>query len=107
LDQFAHNLSTNEDSIDFALNQLNSERRISFQAINPEKNVARFYTLLLRQNLFGEFTVTAINGRIGSKGRIRNTYFLSPSHAEKHLRSIIKKRLSSEKRIGVGYKMVA
>jgi len=68
-------------------------------ARNPQKNVARAYTLHVGSNLFGEIEVVTTYGRIGTRGRSKTYPCSSQDEA-------LKRRLSAPKRIGVHYHIV-
>jgi len=46
------------------------------------KNMHRFYALQVQPTLFGEWVLVAEWGRIGSPGRVQQTYFGSADLAE-------------------------
>lgn len=54
----------------------------------PAKNQARFYSLILMPNLFGEWTLYREWGRIGQRGQIRMDWFTSEDEAIAALVSI-------------------
>jgi len=47
---------------------------------DPAKNLARFYSLTILPNLFGEWSLQREWGRIGRNGQIRIAFF--PSHSQ-------------------------
>ena len=49
---------------------------------DPRKNVARFYHMAVRPNLFGEFTLERQWGRIGQGGQTRMDWHQSEADAE-------------------------
>jgi predicted DNA-binding WGR domain protein len=49
---------------------------------DPQKNMARYYRLIVAQTLFGEWALIAEWGRIGSPGRIQQHWFDSRQEAE-------------------------
>jgi len=80
---------------------------IHLQAILPEKNIYRDYQILVGKDLFKEWTISVINGRIGKTGKLRQYSFLTLEDLQKKLFELIKKRKSSHKRIGIDYKIVS
>ena len=44
---------------------------------DPAKNLARFYSLRVLPNLFGEWSLQRGWGRIGQAGQVRSVYFPS------------------------------
>ena len=75
-------------------------------ARNPQKNVARAYTLHVGSNLFGEIEVVTTYGRIGARGCSKTYPCASQDEALKRVKMILKRRLSAPKRIGVHYHVV-
>jgi len=51
-----------------------------FEKLDPEKNLARFYSLTILPNLFGEWSLQREWGRIGRNGQMRVAFF--PSHSQ-------------------------
>jgi predicted DNA-binding WGR domain protein len=56
--------------------------------IDPDRNMARFYTMSLQPTLFGEWALLREWGRIGSAGRLVSGRFASEQQAA--LESLIK-----------------
>jgi len=54
---------------------------IALRRLDPEKNMARFYTIGLQPTLFGDWAVVRRWGRIGTFGRTQETWFSEPSPA--------------------------
>jgi predicted DNA-binding WGR domain protein len=46
-----------------------------FRRIDPKRNMARFYVVMLQPTLFGEMAVVRQWGRIGTRGREKIDYF--------------------------------
>jgi predicted DNA-binding WGR domain protein len=76
---------------------------IKLRAVNSSINLHRFYNIFTSKDLFGFTCIHTCYGRIGTKGRMKSYTFGDESKAENFLNSILKKRLSSSKRIGVNY----
>ena len=76
------------------------------QALHPERNVHRFYEIRAAYLLFGELGVTLSYGRWGTKGRDRTHLFDNEQEAQKFIHKVLKKRLSSPRRIGCPYTLV-
>jgi predicted DNA-binding WGR domain protein len=76
---------------------------LELRAINPDRNIARFYSLRVNKNLFGELTLTVTNGRIGKKGRVQNSYWPSIDLLIEEVKKRLKRRFSSVPRLGVKY----
>lgn len=46
---------------------------------HPEKNIARFYRMVIMPNLFGEWTLYREWGRIGQSGHVKMDWFADES----------------------------
>jgi len=53
---------------------------------DPVRNMDRFYSLLLRQTLFGDHVVTREWGRVGQAGSVREEWFPDPVSATEDFR---------------------
>lgn len=63
------------------------------ERIEPEKNMARFYTLTVQLNLFGETSLVRCWGRIGTHGQHKLHVFQDEEHAiELFLKLLLEKR---------------
>lgn len=80
--------------------------RCHLQAINPPQNIFRYYTLEAGQNLFGEWIIRTQFGRISTKGTVKSYVCDNKEACLKICATILNKRFSSTKRIGVAYKIV-
>jgi predicted DNA-binding WGR domain protein len=52
-----------------------------FRRVDPTRNMARFYVLMLQPTLFGETALLRQWGRIGTRGREKSEYFDSDAEA--------------------------
>lgn len=77
---------------------------ICLQAIEPARNIARRYTILVQRDFFGAITVDYSWGRIGSLGQCRRAAFTDTDQAERFARKLLARRQSARKRIGVSYR---
>ncbi|MBF0186974.1 MAG: WGR domain-containing protein [Magnetococcales bacterium] len=59
---------------------------------DPERNQARFYTVTVICNLFGEWTLMREWGRIGSPGTLRVTIHGEKRESDRTLRRIFKEK---------------
>lgn len=100
IDHIAQNLDT-------AMLELHTKGILTLKAINAALNIKRYYTIRIDRNLFGETSISTSYGRIGSKGQLKHDYFESPEAGNTFLRSTLRKRLNSKKRIGVNYTLSA
>jgi predicted DNA-binding WGR domain protein len=78
---------------------------LKLTATNRASNLARFYTIRIDRNLWNHITVSTSYGRIGTHGNIKHAYFEEDKDAQIYLKSVLRKRLNSEKRIGVDYRI--
>ena len=79
---------------------------ILLQAKNPERNIARTYTIRMGQDLFGDWIVQISYGRIGARGIEKNYLCTSKEQALEKVRQILNRRKSAHKRIGCPYKII-
>jgi predicted DNA-binding WGR domain protein len=76
------------------------------KAINPDKNIYRWYEIKQSHNLFGTWSLIISSGRLGTKGRTRVLPFETEEEMNIILQKILKKRLTAEHRIGCNYALV-
>ena len=76
------------------------------KAINPDKNIYRWYEIKQSHNLFGTWSLIISSGRIGTKGRTRVLPFKTKTEMTTTLQKILKKRLTAERRIGCNYALI-
>lgn len=88
------------------MTQQNLDQRWHWQATDPDRNIAREYTLSLSRDLFGWYVVERRWGRIGTAGQGRVEAFPERRQALRHLAVIKARRKSAKKRIGVDYRSV-
>jgi predicted DNA-binding WGR domain protein len=79
---------------------------LHLQARFPEKNIFRAYSLWIGQDLLGDWVLQITYGRIGSKGTTKTYLCASKEDALHKVKTILKRRQSSYKRIGCDYKLV-
>jgi predicted DNA-binding WGR domain protein len=60
--------------------------------IDPSRNMARFYVLLLQPTLFGETTVVRQWGRIGTRGRQKIEHFETGAEAAAALKIVASRK---------------
>lgn len=75
-----------------------------WQAVDPERNIARDYRLSVTCDLFGWFIVEQVWGRIGTEGQGKVQAFEDAADARRHIAQVKARRLSAERRIGVAYR---
>ena len=81
--------------------------RYHWQAVDPERNIARDYRLMVTPDLFGWTIVERQWGRIGSAGQSARDSFSDAASAKRFVAAIRRRRESAEKRIGVAYRALA
>lgn len=72
-------------------------------AIDPVRNIRRWYTVSVERDLFGSFIVRTGWGRIGRSGRIAVRSFVSEGEAAGFVQAVLKRRSTAKRRIGVPY----
>lgn len=77
-----------------------------WQAVDPERNIARDYRLTASPDLFGWTIVERQWGRIGSAGQSARDSFSDPASARRFVAAIRRRRKSAKERIGVAYQKV-
>jgi predicted DNA-binding WGR domain protein len=76
------------------------------KARDPEKGIYRWYEIKQAQDLLGSWSLIISYGRIGRKGQSKIYGFKTADEKDKFLQKILKKRLTSERRIGCNYAFV-
>lgn len=82
---------------------ISSGSLIRLAAVDLTQNISRSYEIYVARDLFGEMIVEYHWGRTGTKGQGRRRCFPSMEVAEPFVRSLLKRRASAKKRIGVEY----
>lgn len=86
---------------------LNPENQlIRLQAVDPARNIARQYEILVQRDLFGALTVDYSWGRIGTAGQSRRVSLGDADRGERFVRQILARRKTANARIGVAYRRV-
>ncbi len=78
-----------------------------WQAIDPTRNVARDYHLVVTHDLFGWTIVERRWGRIGGKSRETRNSFPNAALAWHFVRTVRRRRASAKDRIGVCYQLLS
>jgi len=78
---------------------------IYLEAVNPVARNYRAYSLSFGKDLLNDWSVQIQFGRIGRRGTVINYSFSEFDKALILIKSILKKRFSSSKRIGCDYKI--
>ena len=76
------------------------------EAINPERNIDRFYSISIDTTLFEEYFITINHGRNRVKGRTKFYYFQNNSDLTDKLIHVLKRRFSAKSRLGVNYELI-
>jgi predicted DNA-binding WGR domain protein len=80
---------------------------IRLHAKHPPKNIFRWYSLRVDQNLFGEWCLSISYGRIGQRGQSKHYRWSELALLMTQIKSILRKRLNATNRIGCNYEIVA
>ncbi len=78
---------------------------VSLEAHNAERNHHRRYELRLGRDLFGDWTVCLLYGRIGRGGQMVRHSGPDPERLRKVVKESLRRRLSAPKRIGCCYQL--
>ena len=76
------------------------------KAHNPSKNVNRWYSLRMGQDLFGDWLLITQWGRNGFNGQYKEYVYPEEDLAQKKYQHILQKRLNAQKRIGCNYLII-
>lgn len=79
-------------------------RQLTLEAKDPSRNIARRYWLRISKDLFGATIVEHGWGRIGALGQERRAVFDDDQVARAFVRSVLRRRKSARRRIGVAYR---
>jgi len=80
---------------------------VRLRAVNPELKHDREYKIGLGRDLFRQWYVVITFGRYGSWGTSRTKVFNAREEAYDFINSKLRRRLTSPKRIGCAYQLVA
>lgn len=78
---------------------------VSFEAHNADRNHHRRYEIRLGRDLFGEWTVALLYGRMGRGGQEVRHAGSDVERLRKIIRESLRRRLSAPKRIGCAYRL--
>jgi len=76
---------------------------VSFEAHNPRRNHHRRYEIRLGRDLFGDWTVCLLFGRMGRAGQMVRHSGPDPERLRKVLRESLRRRSTAQGRIGCAY----
>jgi len=80
---------------------------IRLEAVNPARNVRRFYEVAVTRDLLDDLVVTIRNGRIGCRrGQERTIIAASEADAARIVAQQLRRRASAPRRIGAEYRVV-
>ena len=80
--------------------------RITLEARNPARGCLRHYRVEAGTDLFGVWVVEISYGRIGTVGRSRSFVVRDEAQARRLAQSILKRRATAPRRIGVAYRIL-
>lgn len=78
-------------------------RAIHLEAVDRPRNIARRYVIDASRDLFGAVIVDFGWGRIGTRGQSRVVSFSCDDDAERFVRTLLRRRSSARRRLGVDY----
>lgn len=78
---------------------------VSLEAVCPERNHFRAYSMEVGRNLFGGWQVTIRHGRIGARGRVIVRCPSSEAETRELVLELLSKRLQARKRVGIDYQI--
>ncbi|MFD1789255.1 WGR domain-containing protein [Sphingomonas floccifaciens] len=76
---------------------------IELVAVDRTRNIHRRWSLVAGRDLFGRVVVETDWGRIGRRGQQLVKSFADEAAALRHIRMLLARRRSAERRLGVGY----
>jgi hypothetical protein len=79
---------------------------LTLRAILPEKNLDRDYTICIQKGLFGLWVLNIFYGKWGAGCRKLQYSFEKQEEAQDLIKKTLRKRLTSQKRIGCNYQPV-
>lgn len=87
---------------------MQSEREINlcWEALAPDRNMARLYRVSMSADLFGQYIVERAWGRCGARLRTARRSYASVIEAEETVRDICARRAAAEARLGVAYRLI-
>ncbi len=83
-----------------------SDSFIWLEAVQRDRNIARSYVIAVSRDLFGVTIVQFSWGRIGTRGQGRRVSFADDAAATSFVSSLLRRRASAPRRIGVPYREV-
>lgn len=78
-----------------------------FEARDPSRNLARRYSVVVSQDLYGCTMVDLAWGRIGRSGQHKAHAFRDAEAAERFVKRVLRQRGRAPQRIGVAYQPVS
>jgi predicted DNA-binding WGR domain protein len=78
---------------------------VSLEANNAGRNHHRRYEIRLGRDLFGDWTVCLLYGRVGRAGQLARHSGPDPERLRRVIHESLRRRLSAPKRIGCAYRL--
>ncbi|HEY1270440.1 MAG TPA: WGR domain-containing protein [Gemmataceae bacterium] len=78
---------------------------VSLEAHNAGRNHHRRYEIRLGRDLFGDWTVCLLYGRVGRAGQLVRHSGTDPERLRQVIHESLRRRLSAPKRIGCAYRL--
>jgi predicted DNA-binding WGR domain protein len=79
---------------------------VSLEAHNADRNHHRRYEIRLGRDLFGDWTVCLLYGRMGRSGQMVRHSGPDPERLRHIIRASLRRRLTAPKRIGCAYTLL-
>ena len=76
---------------------------IDLVAVDPARNIHRRWSLVAAHDLFGHVMIETAWGRVGRRGQHLVKSFADEQAALRHVRALLARRRTAERRLGVGY----
>jgi predicted DNA-binding WGR domain protein len=76
---------------------------VELVAIDPARNLSRYWRICASHDLFGEVVVQTSWGRIGRRGRTLVRSFAGEAQAARYVAGLMRIRRTAERRIGAAY----
>ena len=80
---------------------------VAFEAHHPDRNRHRRYRLTVVRDLFGDWSLTAEYGRVGTGGQVKRFAGPDQEGVRAEIRARLLRRLSAPRRIGCPYRVTA
>lgn len=76
---------------------------MELEAHNPIHNMHRYYSIDVARDLFGDWLITTLYGRMGQSGQRKLYGYRCQDDAQRKFNQLLCKRLKAHKRLGTTY----